>query len=726
MVDSVIQIDEPFKIFHDIDGMPLEDGYIYIGEAGLDPITNPINVFSDYALTLPIVQPIRTTGGYPVVAGTPVNLYTVLGYYSITVLNKRGTLIYTDLTVQYNSNVLGMGFPSLQTAANADLTGQDSIRTTSFYPGWAASVRGPQGGGIYFRDGNTGGAASTLYPDNSGFYDAQGNGFSLAINDQTVNVFQFGAYGNGINFDHEAFNFSLAYGASIVHAAASTYLLGDSVIVPSSVTLVGDSESGQGRTYHSVNGWVESGGTELHIDFGAGTTTPTDAAIHLNTASGIKNVAFWYPGQTPNIVTPIQFPPSIYLVPNAASPVINRINFINSYIGVYCLDGLATGYEISDVVGFPLYRGLMLGQANGFNVVRDIRFVSGYCYRTDFPNLKPWMVNNAIAVYSEYTTWTLIQNLNLFGYRSAVQSRTGPFAPTAPAGLQRSQIIGLHADNCPYALDLQEDTAGIDIIGGNINATNAWDPTIVDGYAVFYNPANPTVTGRSDIRINGLRIFGASNDGIVLVNAEGAEIEGHKIQQFGLAVAADAIRLEACRDTVVGAGYIRGIAAVNNSRGLVINSTCDGIGVHTSFRDFKATQNVIYVEAGAINYTITNSRSNDAGAGVLLLTDDAKSPTAIVANNQDDKEVTTVTDANVSGGILSVPATAQWLNYTGTTAISGVSVPYKNRFLGIVFVNAGVTLTNGANFVLAGGSRVSTAFEFLTLMASSSGAFWEV
>jgi len=61
---STQSIKPPFPLFCDRDGQPLEDGYIWIGVAGLPPIGNPVNVYWDAAQTLPAVQPIRTQGGY--------------------------------------------------------------------------------------------------------------------------------------------------------------------------------------------------------------------------------------------------------------------------------------------------------------------------------------------------------------------------------------------------------------------------------------------------------------------------------------------------------------------------------------------------------------------------------------------------------------------------------------------------------------------------------------
>ena len=59
-----ISVNQPFPIFTDADGQPLDDAYIYIGAANQNPVSNPITVYWDSALTIPASQPIRTSGGY--------------------------------------------------------------------------------------------------------------------------------------------------------------------------------------------------------------------------------------------------------------------------------------------------------------------------------------------------------------------------------------------------------------------------------------------------------------------------------------------------------------------------------------------------------------------------------------------------------------------------------------------------------------------------------------
>jgi hypothetical protein len=124
---SALQISPPFPIFSDIDGQPLEAGFIWIGQVNLDPQTNPIQAFSDGALTIPIVQPIRTIGGYPAVSGTPARFY-VNQDYSIRVMNKNGSVIYNSLNGNAFPNSAGNLF------VNAIGDGTQTVFPVSFVP----------------------------------------------------------------------------------------------------------------------------------------------------------------------------------------------------------------------------------------------------------------------------------------------------------------------------------------------------------------------------------------------------------------------------------------------------------------------------------------------------------------------------------------------------------------------------------------------------------------
>ena len=91
---SALSIQPTFPIFTGTDGLPLENGYIWIGAANLDPQGNPITVYWDAALTIAAAQPIRTLAGYPSRSGTPARVY-VNSDYSIRVQDKNASTVYS-------------------------------------------------------------------------------------------------------------------------------------------------------------------------------------------------------------------------------------------------------------------------------------------------------------------------------------------------------------------------------------------------------------------------------------------------------------------------------------------------------------------------------------------------------------------------------------------------------------------------------------------------------
>ena len=122
---SALSINPPYPAFAGADGLPLENGYIWIGTVNLNPVVNPIAVYWDAALTIPAVQPIRTLNGYPVYQGTPSRFYAGSDY-SIQVLDKNGSIVYTSL----NGNIGGGD----SVASNATGTGSQTIFPVSSAP----------------------------------------------------------------------------------------------------------------------------------------------------------------------------------------------------------------------------------------------------------------------------------------------------------------------------------------------------------------------------------------------------------------------------------------------------------------------------------------------------------------------------------------------------------------------------------------------------------------
>jgi hypothetical protein len=89
---ALTQLAPPYPIFTDRDGSPLDNGFLYFGVAGLNPETNPIQIYYDINLTQPAAQPLRTSNGYVMRNGAPALIYAN-AQFSVTVRDKSSQLV---------------------------------------------------------------------------------------------------------------------------------------------------------------------------------------------------------------------------------------------------------------------------------------------------------------------------------------------------------------------------------------------------------------------------------------------------------------------------------------------------------------------------------------------------------------------------------------------------------------------------------------------------------
>ena len=246
------QLAPPYPIFTDRDGSPLDAGYLYFGVAGLNPETNPIQVYYDVNLTQPAAQPLRTANGYVMRNGSPALIYAN-DQFSVTVRDKKSQLvIYSPVGFGIAPGSAGVGGSSLSydtfigdgVTINYTLTG-------SVFVGSATDVFID---GVYQSKDNysiTGGVLtfSTAPPllsaievvaaivNNLGSTNASSvvfnSGFAGAINRtaqakmaEMPSVQDFGAIGDGITNDTAAFNAAWSATAPrAVYVPAASYAI---------------------------------------------------------------------------------------------------------------------------------------------------------------------------------------------------------------------------------------------------------------------------------------------------------------------------------------------------------------------------------------------------------------------------------------------------------------------------------------------------------------------
>lgn len=88
-------LQQPYAQFNGLDGLPLNNGYIYIGLVGSNPEVSPTTVYWDENLTIPASQPLRTINGYPARNGSPAKIYCATDA-QMTVRDANGNLVYSD------------------------------------------------------------------------------------------------------------------------------------------------------------------------------------------------------------------------------------------------------------------------------------------------------------------------------------------------------------------------------------------------------------------------------------------------------------------------------------------------------------------------------------------------------------------------------------------------------------------------------------------------------
>lgn len=146
---SSFKIEMPFPLFADVDGDPLNNGYVYIGQTGLNAETNQIQAYWDANLSIPAAQPVRTINGYLSRNGSPGKLYIDGSGFSILVKNKNGSLVWSDTGAvpEITESIV------LQLDTVADLygvTGTTKLQQVSL-SAWNSGTA--LGGGILFWDG---------------------------------------------------------------------------------------------------------------------------------------------------------------------------------------------------------------------------------------------------------------------------------------------------------------------------------------------------------------------------------------------------------------------------------------------------------------------------------------------------------------------------------------------------------------------------------------------
>lgn len=205
----------PIAFFTDLLGKPLQGGSVYVGTPNTNPVTNPLTVYQDAAMTIPMTQPLKTANGYVTLNGSPQPFYVNAAAYSLAVNDSNGNLTlslpnYTNplqnqagaggaAQIGFDGTTLDQQFASrvnrVIDSINAVRALSHATYTRVFVTGYYAAHDG--GGGAYQYDPN-----DTTSADNGGTIIVANDGARWKLQyTGAVSIKQFGCKIDGATDD---------------------------------------------------------------------------------------------------------------------------------------------------------------------------------------------------------------------------------------------------------------------------------------------------------------------------------------------------------------------------------------------------------------------------------------------------------------------------------------------------------------------------------------------
>jgi len=477
-----VKITQKYELFKDVDGDPLENGYIYIGTTGLNPEVSPITVYFDEALTLPAPQPLRTSGGYIQNAGTPANIYVDTDY-SIIVRNKNLTLIYTSLS---NNAEAGLA-SSVDTIG--DLIGLDEATTTEELEVYGYHTKGDGVGGLFIWDSTVSkpnaNGGTIIDPSVSLANQGTGVGTGCWIRQYSgsVNIKWFGALLDGVTDDSAILAKAFSVSKN-VYIPSNTIAL--TLRAPIDI-LQGGSLSGDENSPYKVD-YIHD---KFTLSFGCSRIFVYDTgALRFRGDNTINNIEFFYPEQNDETVgvdvSPVVYPPTIYTDYAIDNVTLNNVNFVNSYEaldlswcsrfnitnvgigGVYrgmIIDNNLDTSFMDNVVFFPQHQSPSLRKYFGLNgICMDIARLDGVYATNLFAYEAYKFINNTGSIWGAFTNISLDSvYIPLYLYGSI------------PHSLMFDNIYGITGNqyNTTFAADAPALDLKLTAGSGNLQITNS-------------------------------------------------------------------------------------------------------------------------------------------------------------------------------------------------------------------------------------------------------------
>jgi len=283
-----------------------------------------------------------------------------------------------------------------------------------------------------------------------------------------VSVLDFGAKGDGVTDNTEAFQSALDYvknkhGGGKVYVPKGKYLIKGHLNIPDNVTLEGIWEmpprttSYEGSVLLAVEGEGKPDGTPF---------------ITLNTNSAIKGIIILYPNQVWSD-SPKPYPWTIASGGGDNSSIIDVL-LVNPYQAVDFGTKPSGRHYIRNLYGHPLYKGLYINQCYDVGRVENVHFWTFWGWEGAGTGIGKFTTHNGTAFIIGRTDWEYMYNTFCFGYK------VGYHFVRTEQGSANGNFLGIGADATNIAVLVDDcELFGLLITNGEFVSFIDPEPTTV-------------------------------------------------------------------------------------------------------------------------------------------------------------------------------------------------------------------------------------------------------
>lgn len=268
-------------------------------------------------------------------------------------------------------------------------------------------------------------------------------------NDKTIiadaDVVYFGAAGDGVTDDTLAFERALGYvdslGGGTVFVPVGKYVITKTLYIPDGVTLRGDAP-----THHEAG---KTEGTVL-LAFVGRNDPDGEPFIHINQASGVKNLSIYYPEQDSENIVPYSW---TIKEGGQHGPTIEDVILVNSYKGIQFGPAANALQRVRNIGMTALKTGYFIDYNVDICVVENLYISPGYwCESTLDKNVnvnavKQYMKQNTTALDVQHVDWTYFTDIDISGCNIAMHLRRTTEEGTR-RGAPNGQIFNFNFTDC--------------------------------------------------------------------------------------------------------------------------------------------------------------------------------------------------------------------------------------------------------------------------------------